>query len=183
MHGNFLVLAGSTRPIRRSPAIAAWVAALGEAVSDARFQVVDLRDLGLGLDDEPHMPAAGLGYLSPATQAWSALVADARGVVFVTPQYNWGYPASLKNAIDHLYAEWAAKPGLIVSYGSRGGDKCSRQLREVLTGLDLKLTKAAPTLPIGRARVEANDGAIEPDVDFAEHRDGVLAALHELIEL
>ena len=184
MHGNsYLVLAGSTRPIRRSPTIAAWVAALGDTLSEARFEVADLKDLGLALDDEPHLPAAGLGYVSAATRAWSERVSASRGVVFVTPQYNWGYPAALKNAIDHLYAEWAGKPGLIVSYGSRGGEKCAAQLRQVLTGLDVRLTEAMPGLPIGRARVEANDGEVEPELDFAAHRDAVMAALRELLAL
>ena len=44
-------------------------------------------------------------------------------LMFVTPQYNWGYPASLKNAIDYLFREWNDKPAIVVSYGSRGGDK------------------------------------------------------------
>jgi NAD(P)H-dependent FMN reductase len=184
MHGNpYLVLASSTRPIRRSPTIAAWVAALGDTLSDARFEVVDLKDLRLAFDDEPHLPAAGLGYVSNATRAWSERVSASRGVVFVTPQYNWGYPAALKNAIDHLYAEWTHKPGLIVTYGSRGGGLCAAQLRQVLTGLDMRLAEAMPALPIGRARVEANDGEIEPEVDFAAHRDGVLDALGELLAL
>jgi NAD(P)H-dependent FMN reductase len=42
--------------------------------------------------------------------------------VFVSPQYNWGYPAPLKNAIDHLYKEWLGKPAVIVTYGGHGGD-------------------------------------------------------------
>ena len=34
------------------------------------------------------------------------LVASFQGFVFVTPQYNWGYPAALKNTWDYLYKEW-----------------------------------------------------------------------------
>ncbi|HEY2709638.1 MAG TPA: NAD(P)H-dependent oxidoreductase [Caulobacteraceae bacterium] len=180
---DYLVVAGSTRPTRRSPAIAKWVADLGEEVCGARFRVVDLRELELGHDDEPDIPAGGAAYVSPATQRWSDLVSAAKGVVFVTPQYNWGYPAPLKNAIDHLYREWKAKPALIVSYGSQGGDKCAAQLREVLGGMGLSLTGASPGLRLARARIEANDGAVEPDVDFDAHRDEVRAALRELAAL
>jgi hypothetical protein len=59
----------------------------------------------------------------------------------VTPQYNWGYPASLKNAIDYLFHEWVGKPGLVVSYGGRGGGKCNAQLREVLKGVRMVTTE------------------------------------------
>jgi NAD(P)H-dependent FMN reductase len=184
MHGNeYLVVAGSTRPMRRSPAIAAWVARLGATVSQTPFRVIDLKDLGLGLDDEPHIPAAGLPYESEATRRWSGLVAGARGAVLVTPQYNWGYPAALKNAIDHLYHEWRGKPVLLVPYGAHGGDKCAAQLRLVLGGMGARLTDAAPGLHLTRARIEANDGAVDPDADFDTHREALIAGLRELAAL
>jgi NAD(P)H-dependent FMN reductase len=184
MHTNdYLVIAGSTRPTRRSPAIAQWVAALGNAAGEGAFRVIDLRDLGLGLDDEPGIPAAGQPYASAATQGWSELIQAAKGVVFVSPQYNWGYPAGLKNAIDHLYHEWRGKPVLIVTYGSHGGNKCAAQLREVLTGMKVSLTAAMPGLKLSQERIEANDGVVDPDVDFASHRDEVVAGLAELVAL
>ena len=110
-------------------------------------------------------------------------MAGARAVVFVTPQYNWGYPAPLKTAIDHLYREWAAKPALIVSYGSHGGDKCARQLREVLSGLNMALTEAMPGLRLSRDRIVANDGVVEPETDFAEQSAELDDALRELAEI
>ena len=184
---DYLVVAGSTRPIRRSPVIARWVAELGAAAlgkngGEGAFRVVDLRDLDLSLDDEPGIPALH-DYISPATQRWSELVAGAKGVVIVTPQYNWGYPAVLKNAIDHLYREWKGKPVLIVSYGSQGGGKCAAQLREVLGGMGVRLTEATPGLKLGRERVAANDGAVDPDADFADQREEVAAALAELFAI
>jgi NAD(P)H-dependent FMN reductase len=188
MHANdYLVVAGSTRPIRRSPAIAQWVAdlgnaALGKSGGEGTFGVLDLRDLDLRLDDEPGVPAIH-DYVSSATRRWSELVADAKGVVIVTPQYNWGYPAVLKNAIDHLYREWKGKPVLIVSYGSQGGGKCAAQLREVMGGMGVRLAEATPGLKLGRDRVAANDGAVEPETDFAEQRAEVIAALAELVAL
>jgi NAD(P)H-dependent FMN reductase len=179
---NYLLIAGSTRPNRRSPKIAAWVAGLGAELSQTPFQVVDLSKLGLGVDDEPGIPAKG-DYRQPSTKAWSAQVSNARGIVFVTPQYNWGYPAPLKAAIDRLYREWKEKPALIVSYGAHGGGKCAAQLREVLGGMDLRLTDAMPALKLARARIEADDGEVDPDGDFADQRDEVTAALRELIAL
>ena len=46
-------------------------------------------------------------------------------------QYNWGYPAALKNALDYLYQSWNGKPAMIVSYGSHGGGKGAAQLKQV----------------------------------------------------
>lgn len=167
MHGNsYIVIAGSTRPTRRSPAIADWVASLGREASGAEFRVVDLLALGLTLDDEPGIPAAGGAYASAATRAWSEQVAAARGVVIVTPQYNWGYPAALKNAIDHLYTEWRGKPVLIVTYGGHGGGKCGRQLRQVLGGMGVRHAAAPVGMSLARARIEANDGLVDPPAEF-----------------
>jgi NAD(P)H-dependent FMN reductase len=46
---------------------------------------------------------------------------SSNGYIFVTPEYNAGYPAVLKNAIDYLSAEWKEEPVLIVSYGFSAG--------------------------------------------------------------
>jgi hypothetical protein len=59
----------------------------------------------------------------------------------VFPQYNWGYPAVLKNALDFLYHEWANKPAGLVTYGSRGGGLAATQLRQVLQGLHMRRTE------------------------------------------
>ena len=180
---NYLVIAGSTRPNRRSPVIAQWVAALGDELGSGSFRVIDLRDLNLDLDNEPGIPAAGAAYASAATRNWSELVSGAKGIVIVTPQYNWGYPAALKNAIDHLYREWRDKPVLIVTYGGHGGGKCGAQLREVLGGMGVRLTDLTPGLRLARARIEANDGEVDPGSDFGNHRDEVLTALGVLVAL
>jgi NAD(P)H-dependent FMN reductase len=94
-----------------------------------------------------------------------------------------GYPAPLKNAIDHLYRKWACKPALIVSYGSRGGDKCPRRLREILTGLNMRLTVGMPGPRLSRDHIVANYGVVDPKRDFAEQVDEVDGALRELAEL
>ena len=85
-----LVIGGSVRPNRRSPKIAAWVAAVGRACTPLAFETVDLRAVNLTLEDEPSIPAIG-PYVGEATRRWSEKVAGAGAIVFVTPQYNWGY--------------------------------------------------------------------------------------------
>jgi NAD(P)H-dependent FMN reductase len=67
---------------------------------------------------------------------FAAKIVAADGVIIVTPEYNGGYPASLKNAIDLLYAEWKRKPVAIAtaSDGQFGGT-------QVMTSLSFTLWK------------------------------------------
>ncbi|GAA0036126.1 NADPH-dependent FMN reductase [Brevibacterium metallidurans] len=142
------IIVGSVRPVRVGDQIAAAVAEIIADAADARTEIIDLADLNLPLLDEPRMPALG-DYQNAHTKEWADIVSGSDGIVFVTPQYNAGYPASLKNAIDYLFAEWKDKPALIISYGGHGGGMSGAQLRSVLDfiGLDLVGDNVEITLP------------------------------------
>ena len=174
-----LVILGSTRKGRICHKVAAWVAEIGREATGASFELADLRDWPLPMDDEPAIPAMGV-YDNDHTLAWSRHVSEGDAVVFVTPQYNWGYPAPLKNALDHLYAEWRGKPAVIVTYGGHGGGKCALQLRQVTEGLNMRPVHTMPGLRIPRALIEANDGGLEPERDFAGDLPDVRQAFAEL---
>src|SRR5262249_17042019 len=131
---SILVIVGSMRAKRICPQVARWVAEVGRTTTTREIEIVDLKDWPLPMDDEPGIPAVH-DYVNEHTGAWSRKISSGGAIVFVAPQYNWGYPASLKNAIDHLYKEWHGKPAMIVSYGHRGGNKCAAQLRQVLKGV------------------------------------------------
>jgi NAD(P)H-dependent FMN reductase len=176
---NTLVIVGSVRPRRICRQIADWVAQVGRESIPGALEVVDLKDWPLPMDDEPDVPARG-GYVFEHTRAWSSKIARGDAYVFVSPQYNWGYPAPLKNALDHLYSEWSGKPAMIVTYGGHGGDKCATQLRQVLDGLKLKPVATMPGFRLARERIEANAGAIEPAVEFADHVGLLQQAFAEL---
>jgi len=163
-----MVIVGSTRARRICPQIAEWVARVGRETISGVFEIVDLKKWRLPMDDEPDVPARGR-YASRHTSAWSRKISEGDAFVFVTPQYNWGYPAPLKNALDHLHREWSGKPAMIASYGARGGGKCAAQLRQVLDGLDMKPVGTMPGFVLSRERIEADAGVIEPDREFAEH--------------
>ncbi len=165
---KILVIIGSVRAGRICPQIADWVADTGRETVTREFEVIDLKDWPLPVDDEPGIPAVH-DYVTEQTKAWSRKISDAGAVVFVTPQYNWGYPAPLKNAIDHLYKEWSGKPAIIVSYGHRGGGKCAAQLRQVLEGVHMKPVAKA-LLRIDKDRIKANTGEIDPAITFARHQ-------------
>jgi NAD(P)H-dependent FMN reductase len=122
---NVLVVMGSVRPGRLCPKIASWVIGIGAASTALGYELIDLADWPLPFGEEPGIPALG-HYTREHTRLWSNKVGGAAGFVFVTPQYNWGYPAVLKNALDHLYREWTGKPLLIVSYGGMAAANAPR---------------------------------------------------------
>lgn len=149
------------------------MADVGSQAISAQFEVVDLKDWLLPTDDEPGIPALGK-YASEYSLAWSRKISEGDAFVFITPQYNWGYPAPLKNALDHLYNEWAGKPAMIVTYGGHRGDKCARQLRQVLKGLKMKPIAAMPGFKLPHDRIKANSGEIEPATEFAGDRKALV---------
>jgi NAD(P)H-dependent FMN reductase len=104
------------------------------------LSLIDLNDHPLPLYDEPAVPSQikhSSQYKHAHTREWSEFISSYQAFIFVTPQYNWGYPASIKNAIDYLYHEWAAKPAMVVSYGGHGGGKAAAQLQQVLEGINM----------------------------------------------
>jgi NAD(P)H-dependent FMN reductase len=159
-----LLIMGSTRASRNCPRITQWIAGIGRAYLNC--EIVDLHDWQLP-DDEPAIPAIG-PYAQAHTRAWSEKIKSADAVIFVTPQYNWGYPAALKNAIDHLYDEWHKKAAAIVTYGGHGGGKCSKQLKQVAKGVKLHVVKPAPAIVLPKAVIREN-APFDPVRDFAKH--------------
>jgi NAD(P)H-dependent FMN reductase len=132
------VVIGSTRPTRICAGIAAWACeAIGKG-SELRYELLDLAEVGLPFLDEPLKAAPG-DYKHEHTRAWSRTVQSYDGFLFVFPQYNRGYPAVLKNALDYLYREWRDKPASVITYGTRGGIKAAEQFTQVLQGLRMRV--------------------------------------------
>lgn len=172
-----LILMGSVRAGRRCPQIAGWVKSVAQEASDLVYELVDLADWPLPMDDEVGIPAQGV-YAQSHTQAWSWKIAAADGFIFVTPQYNWGYPAALKNAIDHLYKEWEGKPVVIVSYGGHGGGKCAAQLRQVVEGMHMKPVATMPAITLTGEMI--GGGPVDPASDFKDAALSIRTAVQEL---
>jgi NAD(P)H-dependent FMN reductase len=133
-------MVGSTRPKRICRGIAEWVRDAAQEDSPLSYELVDLAEIGLPFLDEP-LKAALREYEHEHTHAWSRTVSSYSGFVFVFPQYNWGYPAPLKNALDFLYYEWHDRPATTVTYGTRGGNRGAQQLHGVLEGLHMRPLK------------------------------------------
>ena len=134
------IVTASTRPRRIGHHVAAWVRDLAPA--DVELVDVDLRELALPLLDEPEMPSDG-NYAHEHTRRWAALVESLDAVVLVMPEYNRGYSAGLKNAIDYLYAEWAGMPVACVGYGWSGAHYARSALRQTLDRIGMVVVEGA----------------------------------------
>ena len=175
-----LVMMGSTRAGRLCPKIAAWVVSVAREAADLNYELVDLADWHLPMNDEPNIPEIG-GYTQKHTRAWSEKVAGASAILFVTPQYNWGYPAPLKNALDHLYKEWEGKPAAIVTYGGHGGTKCAAQLRQVTEALEMRSVATMPAITLTEDMIR--DGRVDPGKDFVAYEGAIRQMATELAAL
>ena len=129
------IIIASTRPGRKAEAVARWVYDIASKRSDAAFEIVDIKDFNLPLLDEP-VPAARGQYSQPHTKAWAAKIEQFDAFVFVTPEYNHGPSAALKNAIDFLHREWNNKAVGFVGYGGNGGARSAD--RDVLSRLHIE---------------------------------------------
>lgn len=166
------IIAGSTRPGRKSEEIARWVFERAAKRTDATFEVVDLADHDLPLLDEPVAAAMGADYRHEHTRAWSRRIAAFDGFVFVTPEYNHSFPAVLKNALDYLYTEWHDKAAGCVGYSIDGGIRAVEQLRLVLAELHMPVVRRQVALALFDDVDE--DGRIAPRAHHGNHLDTLL---------
>jgi NAD(P)H-dependent FMN reductase len=156
------IIAASTRQERIGFPIAQWIERLAKERDDFTSELIDLREIGLPLFDEPHHPRLGK-YVHEHTRRWSALIRQADGYVFVTPEYNHSFPASLKNAIDHLHNEWQFKPVGFVSYGGvAAGTRAVQHLKTVLASLQMVPVLEGVQIPFVKS-LFGDDGAFNPD--------------------
>ncbi|MEU6540967.1 NADPH-dependent FMN reductase [Streptomyces sp. NPDC047000] len=166
------MIIGSTRPTRICAQIAALVTAHLGKDSALSYATVDLAEIDLPFLDEPRKPALGR-YEHAHTRAWSETVRAFDGFVLVFPQYNWGYPAVLKNALDFLYEEWRDKPAALVTYGTRGGARAAEQMRTVLTGLHMRVVADDVRMRISADDVDDAGQLLDAAGKIAEYRDGI----------
>lgn len=154
------IVVGSTRPGRLALPIAQWTAKAAERHGGFDVELVDLAEVGLPLLDEPAHPRSGK-YAHEHTRAWSATVDEADAFVFVTPEYNYGPPAALLNAISYLHREWLYKPAAFVSYGGvAAGLRSVQVLKQILTTLKVMPIPEAVAIPFVFKLMQ--DGQFQP---------------------
>lgn len=152
---KLMVIIASTRPGRVGLPVGRWVHQRAVERPTLDVDLVDLAELGLPFFDEPHHPRLRR-YQHDHTRIWSARVAEADAFVFVTPEYNHGYNAALKNAIDFLHHEWKHKPVAFVSYGGvAAGTRAVQQLKPVVVSVGMTPLVDAVYIPFVASLVDA----------------------------
>jgi len=174
---KLLTILASTRPGRVGAPVADWF--IDHATRHGGFEVelVDLYELDLPLLDEPNHPRLRQ-YTKEHTHAWSATVDAADAIALVTAEYNYGYPAALKNAIDYLHHEWRHKPVGFVSYGGvAAGTRAVQQLKQVVQAVQMFAVGASVNIPFV-TQFLSDDRVIEPNEVMT---DAATAMLDELL--
>jgi NAD(P)H-dependent FMN reductase len=179
---KILVILGSTRQGRFGDKPARWIADVLREDPRLDVEQVDLRDWALPLFDQPKAP----GYVSdgqyghPVANAWAEKIASADGFVLMAAEYNHGYSAVLKNALDWIYREWARKPVTFVGYGNVGGARAIEQLRQVAVELQMAPIKAAVHLPVPVYLAIMNESVPVDPTHFAPVEKAAVALRDEL---
>jgi NAD(P)H-dependent FMN reductase len=170
-------LIASTRPARVGPGIGKWFHefALKHGKFDAHL--VDLADFNLPVLDEPNHPSRR-AYTQEHTKKWSTSVSQADAFVFVTPEYNYGPPPSLLNALDFLFWEWQYKAVGLVGYGGiSGGGRSTHAIKPTVA--TLKMMPIPENVWLPNVFQQLKDGVFTPN-EFNEQ--GAAALLNELIK-
>jgi NAD(P)H-dependent FMN reductase len=159
---NLQVIIASTRPGRQGPAVASWFTEAARAHGGFQVEVVDLAEVDLPLFDEPRHPSLRQ-YEHAHTGAWSAIVARADAYVLVTPEYNFGGPPSLVNALDYLVREWAYKPVGFVSYGGvSAGLRGVQMTKQMVTALRMMPVPEGVAIPFFTQHIDRETGNFDP---------------------
>jgi NAD(P)H-dependent FMN reductase len=175
MHLQIVIV--STRGQRQGPAVARWFHAQAEKHAGFELELIDLAEVNLPLLDEPHHPRLA-NYMHEHTKRWSAIISRADAFVFVTPEYNYGSPPSLVNALDYLLREWAYKPVGFVSYGGiSGGTRSVQMTKQIVTTLRMMPMVEAVNIPMFTQYIDRHTHEFTP----TEVQEKAAAAmLHEL---
>jgi NAD(P)H-dependent FMN reductase len=170
------IIIGSTRPGRAGLPIADWFIERARRHGGFELDVVDLAELNLPMLDEPNHPRLRQ-YTHQHTKDWSARVGGSDAFVIVTPEYNHGYSAPVKNAIDYLHHEWHYKPVGFVSYGGvASGTRAMQQLKQVVTALRMLPLTDAVNIPFHTQFID-DDGAVQANETMEQAADTMLDEL------
>lgn len=180
MAKNIQLIIGSTRQNRLGAQVAEWVKNHADEHDELNIEVTDLLEENLPFYDAAVSPMYSSD-TPEAAKAWTEKIGNADGFIFVTPEYNRSVPASVKNAIDFLYAQWLTKSAAIVSYGwIDGGASASKHLHDILSWVKIDVAEDQVHLKIS-GEILGEDGKIaDPEAAFAEYLPVLKNALKEL---
>ena len=175
------VIIGSTREGRFSEKPAQWILQQLKTREGIDARLLDLRDFAMPFFDQPLTPATPgrPAFQNEAVQRWTAAIKQSDGFVFVTPEYNYGPAAVLKNALDWVYPEWNRKAVAFVSYGSAAGARSVQQLRENAIELQLAPVRSSVHIPVATLMAHYMGGDV--DAGLAELETPAGAMIDDLL--
>ncbi|HTB68876.1 MAG TPA: NAD(P)H-dependent oxidoreductase [Steroidobacteraceae bacterium] len=157
------VIVGSTREGRFAEKPASWILQHLKKRAQIQARLLDLREFPMPFFDQaltPAMPGRP-AYKHEAVQRWTTAIAQSDGFIFVTPEYNYGTSAVLKNAIDWVYPQWQRKPAAFVSYGSAMGVRAVQQLRQTMIEIQIAPIRSSVQIPVGTLLAHYQGGDVE----------------------
>ncbi|MFC8229423.1 NADPH-dependent FMN reductase [Streptomyces sp. NPDC057287] len=159
------IIVASTRPGRIGPCIAEWIESEAKAHTGfSEVALIDLAEVNLPFMNEPNHPRLSR-YVHHHTREWSARIAGTDAFIFVMPEYNYGYNAELKNAIDYLHHEWQYKPVGLVSYGGvSAGTRAAQMIKQVVTTLKMTPLPEAVALPFVQQFIDEKAGLVPNEI-------------------
>lgn len=161
------LIVGSIRDNRLGERVAKLVEAEARKMPDWEVEVLDLKAINLPLYHDAVQPyAMNKSYPDQAVTKWSEAISSSDGFLFVTPEYNHGLPAPLKNAIDWLYPEWGDKVAAIIGYSSGigGGIRACEQLRLTLAHCGVATVQTNLTIPYADKNISPDGQPVEDKI-------------------
>lgn len=158
---NLKIITSTIRPGRKGPLVAAWILEIAKKHGDLNVELLDLGDIKLPLMDEPNHPTMQK-YEHEHTRKWSASIDEADAFIFVTAEYDFNYPAPLRNALEYLFHEWGYKAAGIVSYGGiSAGTRAANSLKADLSTFKIVPIYEAVNIPLFTQYIN-EEGEFEP---------------------
>ncbi|HLS71993.1 MAG TPA: NAD(P)H-dependent oxidoreductase [Chitinophagaceae bacterium] len=159
---NIKIITSTTREGAQGIHVAHWLEKyLNASEKDLDIELLDLAKINLPLMNEPNHPRLQ-NYQHEHTKNWSNIIDSADAYIIVLGEYNYGYPAPIKNALDYLFNEWAYKPVGFVSYGGvSGGLRSTQMLKQVVTTLSMMPITPQVNIPFFSKLIN-EEGVFEP---------------------
>ena len=164
------VLLGTNRKERLSIYPAKWLVGEMQKRDDIETVLFDVAEFALPQDDY------GQG-LKDQFPEWRDAIIRADGLVIVSPEYNHGYPGSLKAVLDLLLREYVHKAVAFVgvSAGPWGGTRVIEAMVPMVRELGLAVTFADLNFPKVQNTFDAGGKLLDPA--FEKRASGFLDEL------
>lgn len=177
------IIAGSTREGRFSDQPARWIAEQIKKREEVVVEILDLRDYRLPFFDQPVSPGYKQEpYKNEVVASFTKKIGEGDAFIMVTPEYNHGTSAVLKNAMDWVYQEWNNKPVAFIGYGGVGGARAVEQLR--LNSIELQMAPIRNSVHFpGEQYFQVLFGKMEAQDLFARHSEEAEAMITQLLWL